>query len=177
MNRGASDEATGLVIDGPPRSSRTPAHRSGPATPIGDGVHNLVLMSLARLDWSASVRSRIVWSFLLCAVALGLVGMHGLSHGGASLQPAGHHVVQAVDVALATPDVAVSDDAPPSEDAGPLALCLMMLVPAVAVGLWLHVGPRVSGWLPRRGLRLAMRTSELAQSVQPVWRQLSVLRI
>lgn len=136
-------------------------------------------MSLARLDWSTSVRSRIVWSFLLCAVALGIVGMHGLTQGGGASQSMGHHVVQAVDMvpASATPDSPAVNDSSPSEDAGLLTLCLMVLVPAVAAGLWLLVRSRVGGWRLRREPVLEMRALELAVPPQPLWRQLSVLRI
>ena len=138
-------------------------------------------MSLARLDWSTSVRSRIVWSFLLSAVALGIVGMHGLTQSGDPSEPMGHHVVQAVDMApaSATPDSpAVSpDDSPPGENAGLLTLCLMVLVPAIAVGLWLLVRARVGGWRLRRVPALAVRVMELVVPPQPLWRRLSVLRI
>ena len=134
-------------------------------------------MSLARLDWSTSVRSRIMWSFLLCAVALGIVGMHGL--GGGASQSMGHHVAQAVDMvpASTTPDSPAVNDSSPSEDAGLLTLCLMILVPAVAAGLWLLVRSRVGGWRLRREPVLEMRALELAVPPQPLWRQLSVLRI
>lgn len=122
-----------------------------------------------------------MWSILLCAVALGIVGMHGLTQGGEASQPVGHHVVQAVDLdpASATPDspAAVSDDSSPGENAGLLTLCLMVMVPAVAVGLWLLVRSRVGGWRLRRAPVLAMRALELAVPPQPLWRQLSVLRI
>jgi hypothetical protein len=122
-----------------------------------------------------------VWSFLLSAVALGIVGMHGLTQGGDASQPMGHHVVQAVDTVPApvTPDspAAVSDDSPPDESAGLSTLCLMVLVPAVAVGLWMLVSSRVGGWRPRRVPVLAMRALELVVPPQPLWRQLSVLRI
>lgn len=122
-----------------------------------------------------------MWSFLLCAVAVGIVGMHGLTQGGDASQPMGHHVVQAVDMApaSATPDspVAGSDDSPRGEDAGLLTLCLMVLVPAVAVGLWLLVRSRVGGWRLRRVPALAIRVLELVVLPQPLWRQLSVLRI
>lgn len=92
----------------------------------------------------------------------------------------GHHVVQAVDMApaSATPDSpAASEDSSSGEDAGLLTLCLMVLVPAVAVGLWLLVRSRVGGWRLRREPVLVMRASELAVPPQPLWRQLSVLRI
>jgi hypothetical protein len=137
-------------------------------------------MSLAHLDWSTSVRSRIVWSILLCAVALGIVGMHGLTQGGEASQPMGHHMVQVVDMAPAATtsgSPAVSDDSSPGADAGLLTLCLMVLVPAVAVGLWVLMRLRVGGWRLRRAPVLAMRALGLAVPPQPLWRQLSVLRI
>ena len=122
-----------------------------------------------------------MWSFLLCAVTLGIVGMHGLMQGGDASQPMGHHVVQAVDMApaSATPDspVAVSDDSPPGENASLLTLCLMVVVPAVAVGLWMLVRARVGGRRLRREPVLAMRALDSAVPLQPLWRQLGVLRI
>lgn len=139
----------------------------------------LVPMSLARLEWSTSVRSRIMWSFLLCAVALGIVGMHGLTPGGGASQSMGHHVAQAVDMvpASTTPDSPAVNDSSPSEHAGLLTLCLMVLIPVVAVGLLLLVGSRVGGWHLRRQPVLAMLASELAVPPRPLWRQLGVLRI
>lgn len=137
-------------------------------------------MSLAGSDWSASAKSRIAWSALLCAVALGLVGMHGLSQGGEAPQPMGHHVVQAVDVvpASAAPNSpTVSNDYAPGKDVGPLTLCLMVLVPAAAVGLWLLASSRLGGRRLRRTPVMAIRALELAAPPQPLWRQLSVLRI
>lgn len=140
-----------------------------------------VAMSLARIDWSMSVRSRIVWSFLLCAVALGIVGMHGLTQGADASQPMGHHVVRAVETAptSATPDspAAVSDKSSPGQNARLLTLCLMVLVPAIAVGLWLLVRSRVGGWRMRRVPAIAVRMTELVVPAQPLWRRLSVLRI
>ena len=120
-----------------------------------------------------------MWSVLLCAVAVGIVGMHGLIQGGGASQSMGHHVVQAVDMvpAPATPDSPAVNDSSPSEDAGLLTLCLMVLVPAVAAGLWLLVRSRVGGWRLRREPVLAIRALELAVPRQPLWRQWSVLRI
>jgi hypothetical protein len=105
--------------------------------------------------------------------------MHGLAQGGHTAPAAGHHVAQAVDMvpAAATPDSPAVNDSSPSEDAGLLTLCLMVLVPAVAVGLWLLVRSRVGGWRLRREPVLAMRALELAVPPQPLWRQLRVLRI
>ena len=63
----------------------------------------------------------------------------------------------------ATPDSpTVSDDPSPGEG-GLLTLCLMVLVPAVAVGLWLLVRSRVGGWRLRREPALAMRALGLAR--------------
>lgn len=147
---------------------------------MADSVRTLEAMSLARLDWSTSVRSRIVWSFLLCAVALGIVGMHGLTQGGETSQSIGHHVAQAVDMvpASAEPDSpAVSNDSIPSQDAGLLTLCLMVLSPAVAVGLWLLGTSRVGGWRPRRVLCRALVATDVAVPPPPLWRRATVLRI
>lgn len=137
-------------------------------------------MSLARLDRSASVGSRLTWVVLLCAVAMGIVGMHGLVTGADSPEGAGHHAVQAVDLA---PQAANADSAPatdevpsPAQETGLLALCLMVLVPAVAVGLWLQGRSRVR---VRRPLRLMFR-GVVARDVAvplPPFRRLTVLRI
>jgi hypothetical protein len=105
--------------------------------------------------------------------------MHGLTQGGEAAQSMGHHGVQAVDIvpASATPDSAAVNDSSPSEDAGLLTLCLMVLVPAAAVGLWLLVGSRGGGWRVQRGPVLVVRVLGLAVPRPPLWRQLSVLRI
>lgn len=122
-----------------------------------------------------------MWSFLLCAVALGIVGMHGLIQGGDASQPMGHHVVQAVDMAPASATLdspaASPDDSPRGGSASLLTLCLMVLLPAIAVGLWLLVRARVGGWRLLREPALVMRALELVVPPQPLSRQLSVLRI
>lgn len=138
-------------------------------------------MPLARLDPATSVRSRIVWAVMLCAVTLGILGMHGLAQTGDAQQPVGHHVVQVVDLdsASATPGspTTVSDDSSPGETAGLMTTCLMVLVPAVAVGLWILGRSRVGGWRLRRQPALAIRALLLAVPPQPLWRNLSVLRV
>jgi hypothetical protein len=111
---------------------------------------------------------------------LGIVGMHGLAQGGHTAPAAGHHVAQAVDMVPAASvagDPVVSDEPSPGEHPGLLALCLMVLVPAVGVGLWLLGRSRVGGWRLRREPVLAMRALELAVPPQPLWRQLRVLRV
>lgn len=121
-----------------------------------------------------------MWSFLLAAVAVGILGMHGLTQDRAGSPPTGHHVAQGLDIAPVseTPhSPGASEDSSPDGDAGLLTLCVMVLVPAVAVGLWLLLRSRGGGWrLPRRPVP-AMRGLELAVPPQPLWRQLSVLRI
>lgn len=137
-------------------------------------------MSLARLDWSTSVRSRFAWAFLLCAVALGIVGMHGLVQGGDTAPSVGHHVSQTVDLVAAAdaPDVPViSDDSSPRENPGLLTLCLMVLAPAVAVGLWLLVRSRLGGWQPPRVVVRAVVATNVAVPPPPLWRRATVLRI
>lgn len=137
-------------------------------------------MSLAELDRSASVGSRIAWVVLLCAVAVGIVGMHGLVSGADSSESAGHHVAQALDV---TPEAAPLGAAPvggehssPTHGSGLLALCLMVLVPAVAVGLLLLARSRVGVRHLRRLLARAVLATDIAVPPPP-FRRLTVLRI
>lgn len=135
-------------------------------------------MSLARLDWSASVRSRIAWLFLLCAVALGIVGMHGLTQAGDTAHPIGHHITATVDVGPAAPNPdsrVISDDPSPGENPGLLTLCLMVLAPAGAVALWLLVRARVGGWRACRVLLGRVAATHVA--VPPPLRRTTVLRI
>lgn len=161
-------------------------------------------MSLAAFDRSASVGSRITWVVLLCAVALGIVGMHGLVGGADSSQSAGHHLTQSIalapviDLALeaatshaASADAATADaaspvagthDTGPAEDdapahgAGLLALCLMVLAPAVTVALFLLARSRVGVRHVRRVLVRAGVAADVAVP-KPPFRRLSVLRI
>ncbi len=58
-------------------------------------------MTLADRTFPGAVRTRLPLVVLLCAVALGIVGMHGLASGPDSGGHIGHHaaVVAALDVA------------------------------------------------------------------------------
>ena len=141
-------------------------------------------MSLAPFDRSASVGSRVAWVVLLCAVAVGIVGMHGLVSSADSAESAGHHVTQAVDLApeaagshAASPDAGpVGHEEPPTQESGLLALCLMVLVPAVAVGLLLLARSRGG---VRRLRRLLVRVAVAADVAvpPPPFRRFTVLRI
>jgi hypothetical protein len=140
-------------------------------------------MSLAQLDRSASVGSRITWAVLLCAVAVGIVGMHGLVSGADFPESAGHHVTQAIDLApeaagshAATQDAGPVGDEGPTHESGLLALCLMVLVPAVAVGLLLLARSRVGVRHLRRLPARAVLATDVAVPPPP-FRRLTVLRI
>jgi hypothetical protein len=134
-------------------------------------------MSIARLDSSRTVSPRPVWALLLCTLALGIVGMCGLVQSGDAAPAVGHHVSQTVDMADPTGTTAATADFEDDESSGLLTLCLMVLVPTFAVGMWLLLRSRVGGWRLRREPVLAMRALKLAVPPQPLWRQLSVLRL
>lgn len=139
-------------------------------------------MSPARLYWSTSVASRSACIFLLCAVALGIVGMHGLAQGGDTEKPLGHHFTQTVDVVSTAPTPytpSASSDSSPGEggNSGLFTLCLMVLAPAVAVGLWLLVRSRVGGWRPRRMLVRDEVPTDIAIPPPSLWQRATVLRI
>lgn len=123
---------------------------------------------------------------MLCAVALGIVGMHGLIAAPGSGEPVGHHAGSVVAVAT---DAAASDgpssgthtrsdEAPPAEAGGLLALCLTVLTPVVAVGLWLAATGRLGS-----GRRVPRMVPQLAAAVEtavlppPFAQRLTVLRI
>jgi hypothetical protein len=140
-------------------------------------------MTPADLDRSGSVASRLPLVILLCAIAVGIVGMHGLGPGPESAGHVGHHAGQVLTVSpdvtlgVVAPDGAVvGDDAPP-HDAGVLALCLMVLTPCLALGLWLLVAARAGGWRLPRCLSRAVAAVDVAVLPPPFQRQLSVLRI
>lgn len=154
--------------------------RNGAKVAPGAVPRTLGSMSLAELDRSASLGSRLGWVVLLCAVALGIVGMHGLVSSTDGPEPAGHHVAQAVDVAPvpASPGTAeAADDTSPAVQSGLLALCVMMLVPGAALALWLLVRSRAAGWRLRRVVVRTLLAADVATPPQPFWRQLTVLRI
>lgn len=145
-----------------------------------DVTRRLAVMTPVRLDWSTSVRSRFAWPFLLCAIALGIVGMCGPAQCCDTAQAAGHHVTQAVDMVptAATPDSpSIPSDSSPGESPGLLTLCLMMLAPAIAVGVWLLARSRVIGWRPRRVLLGAVVVKDVAVLPPPLWQRATVLRI
>ncbi len=101
-------------------------------------------MTLADRTFPGAVRTRLPLVVLLCAVALGIVGMHGLASGPDSGEHVGHHaaptIIMTTDTTVgvvASLGVVAGDEAPPADDGGLLALCLMMLTPGLALGLWL----------------------------------------
>lgn len=138
-------------------------------------------MTLADLDRSGTEPSRLPLVLLLCAIALGIVGMHGLASEPDS---AGHHSTQVVTVSSDHTHVghsmtgaAVAEEAPEEADTGILALCLMVLTPGLALGLWLLGTFRGAGWrLPRLVARVSAAV-DVAVLPPPYQRRLTVLRI
>ncbi len=140
-------------------------------------------MTRADHDCSGAVRTRRPLVILLCAIAPGIVSMHGLGSGPASGEHVGHHatgMILTVDTsvdAAGSIGAAAGDEAPPVDDVGLLALCLMVLAPGVVLSLWmLATAARGGNWrLPR----LARRVVALdAAGLPPRFeRQLTVLRI
>lgn len=142
-------------------------------------------MTLADRTFPGAVRTRLPLVVLLCAVALGIVGMHGLASGPDSGEHVGHHaaptIMMTTDTAagvVASPGVAAGDEAPPADDGGLLALCLMMLTPGLALGLWLlAIAARGGGWRLPRLVPWVVAALDVAGLPPPFERQLTVLRI
>jgi hypothetical protein len=140
-------------------------------------------MTPADLDRSGSVASRLLLVSLLCAVALGIVGMHGLGSGPESPVHLGHHAGQAHTLApdltvgtAASSGVVVGDEAPPADDSGVLALCLMVLTSGFVLGIWLLTA-RVGGWRLPRWSTQTTGALDVAVLPPPFRRQLVALRI
>ena len=142
-------------------------------------------MTPAERNCSGAVRTRPPLVVLLCAVALGIVGMHGLGFGPDSGEHVGHHtaptIIMTTDTTVgvvASLGVVAGDEAAPADDGGLLALCLMVLTPGLALGLWLlATAARGGGWrLPRLVTRV-VAALDVAGLPPPFERQLTVLRI
>ena len=141
-------------------------------------------MTLADRTFPGAVRTRLPLVVLLCAVALGIVGMHGLASGPDSGEHVGHHaaptIIMTTDTTVgvvASLGVVAGDEAPPADDGGLLALCLMMLTPGLALGLWLlAIAARGGGWRLLR-LMTGVAALDVAGLPPPFERQLTVLRI
>lgn len=142
-------------------------------------------MTLADRDRSGAVTSRLLLVIVLCAVALGIVGMHGLGSSPNSAEHVGPHAAPAaaltadntvgVDASLGA---AAGDEAPLADDAGQPALCLMVLTPGLARGLWLLDAAALGGtWRLPRSVDRAAAAVEVASLPAPFRRQLTVLRI
>lgn len=145
-------------------------------------------MPLADRDRPGAVRSRFPLVSLLCAVALGIIGMHGLGSADPGV-PVGHHAAPTFTTtadttgsgdaslgAVAGDETPPADD--PADDVGLLALCLMVLTPGLALGSWLVSTSALGGtWrLPRPVARIVAAV-DTAGLPPPRARQLTVLRI
>ena len=111
--------------------------------------------------------------------------MHGLGFGPDSGEHVGHHaaptIIMTTDITVgvvASLGVVAGDEAPPADDGGLLALCLMVLTPGLALGFWLlATAARGRGWrLPRLVTRV-VAALDAAMLPPPFERQLTVLRI
>lgn len=142
-------------------------------------------MTLADRNCSGAVRTRLPLVVLLCAVALGIVGMHGLASGSDSGEHVGHHAAPTMMMTtdttvgvVASLGVVAADEAPPVNDGGLLALCLMVLTPGLALGLWLlATAARGGGWRLPRLVPWVVAALDVAGLPPPFERQLTVLRI
>jgi len=141
-------------------------------------------MTLADRTLPGAVKTRLPRVVLLCAVALGIVGMHGLASGPDSGEHVGHHaaaIMMTTDTTVgvvASHGVVAGDEAPPADDGGLLALCLMMLTPGLALGLWLlAIAARGGGWRLPRLVPWVVAALDVAGLPPPFERQLTVLRI
>nr|WP_223394046.1 DUF6153 family protein [Nocardioides rotundus] len=142
-------------------------------------------MTLADRTLPGAVKTRLPRVVLLCAVALGIVGMHGLASGPDSAEHVGHHAAPAMMMTtdttvgvVASHGVVAGDEAPPADDGGLLALCLMVLTPGLALGLWIFAtAARGGGWRLPRLVPWVVAALDVAGLPPPFERQLTVLRI
>lgn len=128
---------------------------------------------------SQVVASRLCFATLLCALALGIFGMHGLLSVAGSSDHPGHHVSQTTSAGATVEvvgGVVEARKAPPVHHSDALMLCVMILTSGIAAGLWLYAKGRAAWRLPRiltGAIRMAVVLKPLSVSV----RQLTVLRI
>lgn len=144
-------------------------------------------MTLADRARSGAVTSRLPLVMFLWAVALGVIGMHGLGSGPVSGEYVGHHAAPTVSMSADTTvsgdaslGTVAGDEVPPADDAGLLALCLMVLTPglALALGVWLLATAALGGtWRLPRLLARVVAAVDTAVLAPPLGRQLTVLRI
>ena len=142
-------------------------------------------MTTADREGSGAASTRLPILAIVCAVAFGIVGMHGLGSATASGGHVGHHPGAAI---IATMDTAADgvgsvgaragDLVPPAEDAGLLALCLLMLAPSLALVLrpLTTAARRASRCRPPARTRV-VAALDVAVLPPPFERRLSVLRI
>jgi hypothetical protein len=138
-------------------------------------------MTLADRTFPGAVRTRLPLVVLLGAVAIGIVGMHGLASGQHVGQHAAPTIMMITDTAagvVASPGVAAGDEAPPADDGGLLALCLMVLTPGLALGWWMFAtAARNGGWRLPRLVPRAIAALDGTGLPPPFERELTVLRI
>lgn len=135
-------------------------------------------MTSADRDRRRAVTSRLVMVVVLGAVVLGIVGMHSLVAAPDAGEHVGHHAVSATVLTSDFPAGAPAGSDTPADDAGLLALCLMVLTPGLALGLWLLASAALGGgWRPPRPVVRVVTAVETAALPPPFQRSLSVLRI
>ncbi len=148
-------------------------------------------MTLADRDGSGAVTSRLLLVILLCAVALGIVGMHGLGSSPFSPVHVGPHALPAaVLTADHSADVdntvgvessrgtTAGDEAPLADDAESNTLCLTVPTPGLARVLWLLDAAALGGpWNLPPSVDRAAASVDVTPLPAPFRRQLTVLRI
>ncbi|WP_460835288.1 hypothetical protein [Nocardioides hungaricus] len=111
--------------------------------------------------------------------------MHGLASGPDSGEHVGHHAAPSMMMTtdttvgvVASHGVVAGDEAPPADDGGLLALCLMVLTPGLALGLWIFAtAARGVGWRLPRLVPWVVAALDVAGLPPPFERGLTVLRI
>lgn len=116
--------------------------------------------------------ARFPLAALLCAVVLGIVGMHGLGPAAAEHPGYPGHHAGTVSLTAQAPQPADADTwdeqtrGAPAADAGVLALCLMVLGTGLGIALLLLVGGgRGGAWQVRRLVDRVV--AAVAQTVLP----------
>lgn len=130
---------------------------------------------------SQTAAARLSFATILCAVVLGIFGMHGLVSVVGTPEHPGHdvsHVVAAGSTVEAIGDAVEVEETPPAHHhPAILMLCLMILTPGIAVGLWLYVKGRTTCWRLSRTVKDVSTMAFLLKPLSLPLRQLTVLRI